>query len=348
MFRLLLCLILAVWIVFVVAVISVLASGILGDEKVLAFSMAQDAEMNNHWLRIYDVDTGVTHTQYDPNSDHFDVQWSPDGQQIAYLRSTGIVHSVHVLDVEQPLQKICNLPSYVVSSRAQWSPDGQFLLVSNPQAVYLVDLVNGAMQDITQIGISAQPSFVTWLADSQHVIMRAEFRHSDSRYAIIDVTDPEQIEYLPRQLNLYEQMMPLPDESGYILLSGWEISLVATDNLAVPIALHDAHAAYSHLTLSPDGQRIAFVSKPHPSFTEPWAMSVMDIRTGTYDIIVWTQGIVRDIAWSSDGEWLVYSFTPTRSSQMYREIYRIRPDGTEQHRIHAGYMMNTHPVWQPQ
>lgn len=329
--------------------------GQMHANHIIAYSMSSDPTHDNHNLRFHDTSTGITYRQIDSEARHYDVVWSPDGHEIAYQNHDASDWVLSLDSIVSPeSRRLVEDAHFAGNMRMLWSPSGDSIIFTNYRdtgsrliLLQSLDIETGIVSDISRVGTLEQPTFVAWLPRGEHLVVRADFPLVHARFAIVDLDNPFQLQHLPPELNLYELMLPLSDATGFVLLAGWEIATLAMDDLANPQTLHDSHVAYTHLALSPDNRHAAFISKPPPTYVGPWTLSVIDIETGDYEIILLTEGILRSVAWSHDGEWLVYSFTPTHSTGMYREIYIMRPDGSQHRLIDSGIMLNTQPAWRP-
>lgn len=83
-------------------------------------------------------------------------------------------------------------------------------------------------------------------------------------------------------------------------------------------------------SFSPDGERLAFVSNLS-GVPQVWTVSV----AGGWPRLVTTLGdTVQQIEWSPAGDWLAVAAAP--GGGMNGQVYLVRPDGTEAHRITPG------------
>ncbi len=94
---------------------------------------------------------------------------------------------------------------------------------------------------------------------------------------------------------------------------------------------------------SPDGSQILYKSCPRPS--DLWVMDA----DGTDQHVVVADVSAQFFDWSPDGQWIVYEYENDYSPSGYRrDIYKVRPDGSENTRLTPSddYCEHT-PLWGP-
>lgn len=87
-------------------------------------------------------------------------------------------------------------------------------------------------------------------------------------------------------------------------------------------------------SFSPDGQRVAFVSD-RGGIPQVWMVPTQGGRPAP---VTKLGDPVERVLWSPDGEWLAFSLAPRGG--MNKQIYLIRPDGTDLRRLTDGGMEN--------
>lgn len=83
-------------------------------------------------------------------------------------------------------------------------------------------------------------------------------------------------------------------------------------------------------SFAPDGTRIAFISNLS-GLPQVWTVST---KGGWPELITALDDQIPGVAWSPDGAWLAFVLAP--GGGMNQQIYLVRPDGSEMHRITAG------------
>jgi TolB protein len=87
---------------------------------------------------------------------------------------------------------------------------------------------------------------------------------------------------------------------------------------------------------SPDGGRLVFVGADGES------LDVLDLTTRDTTLLVRLGGLIKDPAWSPDGEWIAFRV-------LYEDIWTINADGSNAHQL-TNYADGTcvgHPSWSP-
>ena len=93
-------------------------------------------------------------------------------------------------------------------------------------------------------------------------------------------------------------------------------------------------------SFSPDGTRIAFVSDLG-GVPQVWTIASIG---GWPQLVTALDDPIDDVSWSPDGEWLAFSLAP--GGGMNKQIYLIRPDGSELRRLtDGGSENNRFPRW---
>jgi Tol biopolymer transport system component/tRNA A-37 threonylcarbamoyl transferase component Bud32 len=98
----------------------------------------------------------------------------------------------------------------------------------------------------------------------------------------------------------------------------------------------------SYLSVSPDGQWIAFQSNRDEDFD----IYVMDINGENLRQLTQNTVLDRKPAWSPDGEWIIFSSNTESNTDIFN-LYRIRPDGSDLELIFENGQRNTDPVYSP-
>ncbi len=151
------------------------------DGRQIAFALDINGSESYH---IYLIDL-INQTQSDltpsiafPLHPHFD--WSPDGNEIAYLSIEPEGYGVYILSInenstrqicvfDQPLRDVC------------WSPDGKFLAIEEETAgsdssIILVSLDNGEMNSITLDGDVINAKNPSWSPDASELALSCDLQ----------------------------------------------------------------------------------------------------------------------------------------------------------------------------
>ncbi len=270
-------------------------------------------------------------------------RWSPDGKQIAFIRSGDKDESgkpkppqIALLSLEGGEARILtDLPKG--AGGAVWSPDGKQIAFSSSTTA----------EDLEKVGHKKQPGAENEHESDVHIISRAVYRSNGEGYLdakrhehIWVLNLPSAADEMPKARQLtsgeFDEGDVVWSKDGariYFLTRRVDepyYELPATDIYAVAAAGGDAEKLASvpmnigDLTLSPDGRQFAFhgsVTKPVRSYSQPdlWVMdAVANARpknlTVDYDFDM--GGLVggdntaprggngRTLHWSPDGRWL--------------------------------------------
>jgi dipeptidyl aminopeptidase/acylaminoacyl peptidase len=112
-------------------------------------------------------------------------------------------------------------------------------------------------------------------------------------------------------------------------LSVGPVAANAQDVEATVRAMARVGAAWSP-SFAPGGDRLAFVSALS-GVPQVW---IVDAAGGYPELVTSLDDQVGSVSWSPDGEWLAFSLAP--GGGMNTQVYLVRPDGTDLHRITDG------------
>ncbi len=322
---------------------------------VLTVSLTDDIDNTPSTMTLIDTRTHVSYAFADDHI-HYNFVWTHDGTRLIYQRWRDNGWTLDVANVVDGTHRRL-LDDVIVASRLPMvlSPDDTTLalgIMRDPRIassirLHTITLADNQLQDLSTEGVFEMPNRVQWLPDNQRLIVRGDFPRVNTLFSIIDSAQPEQPIYLDSGLNAYEQLIPLSDGSGFLIESGWEIAYLPIDNLASqPETLISGADSYTRIALAPDSRRFAFVEiRGRTSLT--WVLRLYDRETASSSTLLREQGIITDITWSPDGEWLAYYYDPLGKPPNYREVYIIRPDGTGHQQIASGYTWQSTLAWRP-
>jgi Tol biopolymer transport system component len=98
----------------------------------------------------------------------FELEWSPDGRRIFFIRTGGnsFVSSLATVRPDGSEQTELQIPTQANTATAQWSPDGRELAVNGANGVYIVDAA-GTVRKLTKL---ANPEgFFAWSPDGRRL-----------------------------------------------------------------------------------------------------------------------------------------------------------------------------------
>jgi Tol biopolymer transport system component len=275
------------------------------------------AWVNDIYLATFDPGTGklqppkklVTHVGFNTS-----VQWSPDGQQLAYASGSGwglggdptdpLV--LRIRSVETGKERRFRLKMSRLGYRAfqpHWSLDGQSLLATggtnrgglqDPQGLYRIDAQTGKATPIVQVIPVVQIhacciGWPVWAHDGKVIFARWFAATSGSRRIV-----------------------------ARDLKTGREKELYRS----VPTA------TVSHLAVSPDGQRLAFIWGDTKE--EKTLLKVMPTGGGEPHELFGVQApeVIFELGWTPDGRHILFGTGTTGQEQRFA-LWRISTDGGE-------------------
>ncbi len=254
--------------------------------------------------------------------------WSPDGSQIAFVRSENGEDSVYLIDRDgSNLRKLTTGQS----RSPYWSPDGSLIAYwSLGENGIFVKEVDGTL--ITQITSSSGIDTVAgWSTNGQQLLIERQLSadtDSGSEIAVGNVNGGEPVRLTPTDSTA---RMPSwsPDQSQIIFVSdsgsgAGNIWVMNSDGSGQQLLLSSS-GAVSHPAWSPDGSMIAFVDSSSGD-NNIWTMTSdgEDARTLTT-----TTSNDRQPTWSSNGS-KIY-FVSDRDGQ--NDLYVMDSDGSHVRRL---------------
>ena len=327
--------------------------------------------------------------------DEFLPAWSPDGQQIAYLRADAGRWSVHVVPA------LGGTPRKVIDAGVglSWSPDGKQLAMAHlsppagPGGIFLYSLATGEQRILTQpgngadglpvfspdgnyvgftrtIGVSSREIFVVdvrggearqltfdkrpthgiaWTADSREILFSSNRRGDGETLWRIPVEGgtPERVS-VTLQCAFFPAISRKGDRLAYtetyqdVNIDRYDgpgfAGAAAPRRFGEPQALILSSREDTSPAISPDGERIAFISKRTGS-EEIWVSH----RDGGHPARLTSFGgpPTGSPRWSPDGRWLAFD---TRISGN-PDIFVVSADGGAPRQVTSETTFEIMPAW---
>jgi dipeptidyl aminopeptidase/acylaminoacyl peptidase len=248
----------------------------------LAYAQDLDGSESYH-IHIIDL---VHQTQMDltptitfPLHPHYD--WSPDGQEIAYLSIEPDIYGVYVLSIkdnstrqicifDQPLRDIC------------WSPDGTYLAVEEETAgsdssIILVSLESGNKRSITLDGEVINAKNPSWSPDGSELTFSCDLKGFYD-IGILNICS-DNIKWLTS--GKAEKTHPTWSPDGKQIAYIHSVGSIAKLNLLTigddtPLSYSILNGVYYLPAFTPDGNQIVvtFENPRHPP--DLWIFSLLD------------------------------------------------------------------------
>jgi TolB protein len=286
------------------------------------------------WLRVMDVERGLSVRLVQTGYNYLPPAWSPDGERIAFIIDDT---EIYVMDADGGnLRNLSNHPAG--DFNPVWSPDGRQIAFTSMRGafpgLYVIDVDGGTARLVREpIDVNA---VVAWSADGTHIAF-VTARSSMSWVVVIEVesgaetltmTNPpgfRGVQWLPAG-----NLLVTNSSAAYIISPEGEF--LSQFTLTLPL----------EPTLSPDGTEIAFTSQyPSTPYTgDIFVMSLADgnIRQLTHDVLMYHSPV-----WSPDGVRIAFA----SGSRGYLSLYMINADGSHLRRLTAQNEIETLPAWRP-
>ena len=253
--------------------------------------------------------------------------YDPTGEHLAVtkMKPGGGGVSLLIVDDGKPARAILDRKDLILAP--SWSPDGKQIVVGVGNFTAFLDFEAGGKKPIDAVNGGAQ----VWIVNADGTGFQIVTSGANNNAFASFGPDGKHIVY--RTLGPTEQglrVMNLEDHSVKVLTSEW-------DNFPV---------------WSPRGDLIAFIRRTGSDFQ---VFTVHPDGTGMTQL-THTKGNEAHLAWSPDGEWLL--FTSSRmgfkdealligAPQPYGEIFVMRKDGSEVEQLTDDQWEEGGPAWQP-
>jgi len=230
---------------------------------------------------------------------------SPDGTSILFSLYVfkGVMQSfywqMYVMTIAD--RKIQNVtPSYSDDSYGSWSPDGKKISFwSNrnfESAIWMVDLEKDTSYSLVKVARDARTR-APWTPDGESIIVSGTNSADKAILFRLNVTTLEKDTLLTSELSEY--------------------------------------VVYKHLSISPDGNRLAFSTAHLDGIWEIWTL---DLNSGT-TFQVTSEDSDWHPVWSPDGEWIMFN-------RGYL-LYIIKADGKDLTQVTHSDHIDQYPSWLP-
>lgn len=252
--------------------------------------------------------------------------WSPDGQYVASIATTGPEGSIFLVKDDQTAE-----PRQIYASTSEppfylyWAPDSQAIsfLAENdasPMALHLVG-VNDTVADGSQKLAEGGPFYWDWLDDSQRMFIHSGVTGSEARLGFISP------EGLPLGKDVAEPgAFQAPDIStngrflAYAAISRSGFSEIVIHDLETEEIFTQRHNGLASLSWSPTQNLLAYTNPPQPEFsTFAGPLRVLNAETGESKLL--TNDAVLAYFWSPDGNSLAYFTLAGQSSDDFQASY---------------------------
>jgi Tol biopolymer transport system component len=232
--------------------------------------------------------------------------WSPDGSQLAFLRSRGTGRPrAHVVDLEGDVRLLADTPADEVA----WSPDGERLLLVDGGTLAVVNADGSGLEVVAESASAIQDA--SWSPDGSRIVFAGG---GGGLYADLYAVEPGRAGTVRLTRLLYEEGSAYapawsPDgERIAFLLPGGVFAMNADGSERRRLVRFRGADRASSLAWSPDGGTIAYtlleVTGPGSGATGPGSGGVFLVSPDGGDPRQLTSRVDVSAAWSPDGRLL--------------------------------------------
>jgi Tol biopolymer transport system component len=233
----------------------------------------------------------------------------------------------------------------------QWSPDGSLLALvaleegntdGRDRKIYLSDGVN--VYNLTPERSFRDIESLTWSPDNTHLTFIASEERSPLGVFSLNINSGEIVKLTPD--DVYVWHFDWSPDGTAIAMSAQRASfrrhiyVMNADGSDLRNLTQGISDDNSSPVWSPDATKIAFISNA----TTDYDLFIMDVITGHIRRITYHDNTYGFISWSADGEYIVFQ---TSFRAFDDQIYVIRADGSDEHKLTQDASIGRYPVWLP-
>jgi dipeptidyl aminopeptidase/acylaminoacyl peptidase len=231
-------------------------------------------------------------------------QWSPDGRQIAFVRTDGERSQIWILPLSGGEAHAITKAEYGAGS-PRWSPDGKRVLYSSAIPFYAIDGATPWNYERPGRKQNDEPNFKKMKADEKKKTQAAPDGTVDDIRAWLAKNASDGNPRVLNRQNLQGELNLQPDENFEHLF------LIASSGEGAATQLTNGFQDFSDAEWSPDGKRIICTSrvyKIHPDREQDSDLWTIDVDTKTAkEFLTWTGYSVSNGVFSPDGSQVVFS-----------------------------------------
>lgn len=303
------------------------------------------------WVRQLRVGQSVNLTKDYPGTSNRVLDWSPDGEWLAFLSNRGEAGLFIMPALGGNPRQILSLEQRGWVQDASWSPDGS-KLVFVQDSIYTVSAQGGRPSTIPFVTKALFLQDAVWSPDGTRIaiseIMGVGISTSRLWTLRPDGTDPRAI---TDATSLDTKPVWMPDGKRLLFISDrggssdiWSIPVDESGEAAGPAKALTTGVGVGDIALSADGSKLAYEKIVENSSI--WSMPIAAERPLTMEdaqLITSENSFIENIAISHDGEWL--AIDSNRSGNV--DIWILRTDGSDLRQITTHPAHDWHPTWSP-
>ncbi len=285
------------------------------DGRLLAFPEASAADPPRSWISLLSLANYSTQRLTEPPGGSLDSQpaFSPDGSQLAFVRSTvaGVSNDVYVIPAAGGRVKRLTFDHRPIIGHPAWTVDGREIVFSStrggPDSLWRISASGGMPRPVDgPIGEGGWPSIPS--KGEQLVYEQVVAKFNIWR---LDLKDQKHYQSPPSVLvsEKGDKMRPDLSPDGKKIafesnrLGFWDIWTCATDGSNCD-QVTSLHGTAGRARWSPDGRYIAFEFHP----TERSEIYIVEVPGGVARLLPTIPGADNlSPSWSSDGKWLYFA-----------------------------------------
>ena len=283
------------------------------DGKFIAFT-AKDPNQNKYSINLLSVESLETRKLTEPGAEQQDSgpAFSPDGKELAFVRSNGALNVADIFLVPSKGGEIQRLTfdNTQIPSPPAWTRDGRSIVFSSPRTgmptLWRIPLSGGTPVQVPQVGVvTLHPSISTSgyrLAYDQIMghssIWSTELAKSGSRDSRVRVTASGGYNWAPELSPNGQKVAFLSDRLGSM-----EIWVCKRDGSDLIQLTHLGLSSTGPPRWSPDGERLAFDSP----LGEHNSIFVMKAEGGVPHPLLRDGSDNVNASWSRDGKWIYFA-----------------------------------------
>jgi Tol biopolymer transport system component len=283
----------------------------------------------------------IVHSRLSP-SQYDNLYFSPNGIKVAFSVVENNRHKIQVYNLLDG-QRILEIENAHFSGSRIWSPDSQqIIFLSLPPGktyseIFRVNIDGSGLVQLTnsQLGFTS----VHLSPDGSKIALQASW----NKTYLMNADGSQLTDFFPDGSN----NIPLswsPDNRYLLTMEAGSSAWVWVNDLRTNKAwkLSNKVSNLNDISWSPDSSQVAFIGPGQGD----WDLYVINLEGGEAKNLTSSDIPERQIAWSPEGDWIVY--TGHTFEELFAEnydLYIVRPDGSDRQKITVNVGDDMNPFW---